>query len=53
MTTMDSSAPISPVLTFCDGARPIYWSPKDTDKTIWAIKAHNNVGKQACGWGKK
>ncbi len=53
MTTMDSSVPTSSVLTFCDGAKPIYWSSKDTNQTIWAAKAHNAVGKQACGWGKK
>lgn len=52
-TTMDSSAPISQSLLFCDGAKPIYWSPKDTDQTIWSVKAHNRVGKEACGWGRK
>jgi hypothetical protein len=48
---MDSSA-LTNELTFCDGAKPIYWSKKDTDKTIWQIKEHNAVGKQSCGWGK-
>ena len=53
MTTTDLDAPNSSVLTFCEGAKPIYWSVKDSDKTIWAAKAHNAVGRQACGWGKK
>lgn len=53
MTTTDLSAPTSSVLTFCDGAKPIFWSSKDTDKTIWAVKAHNRIGSEACGWGKK
>lgn len=53
-TTTGSEGPISPAaLRFCDGAKPIYWSSKDTDQTIWAVKAHNKVGAQACGWGRK
>lgn len=39
-------------LTFCSGARPIYWSSKDTPGTIVQVKEHNAVGKGACGWGK-
>ena len=39
-------------LAFCDAARPIYWSKKDTPKTVAQIKEHNAVGK-ICGWGKK
>jgi len=39
-------------LAFCDAARPIYWSRKDTLKTIEQIKEHNAVGR-LCGWGKK
>jgi hypothetical protein len=38
-------------LAFCDVARPIWWSKKDTLKTIEQIKVHNAIGK-ACGWGK-
>jgi len=36
---------------FCDLAAPIYWSRKDTLKTIEQVKLHNAVGKR-CGWGK-
>ena len=39
-------------LAFCDAAQPIYWSVKDTPKTVAQIKQHNAVGK-LCGWGKK
>jgi len=39
-------------LTFCGGARPIYWSSKDTTETIGQVKEHNAVGKVACGWGR-
>lgn len=38
-------------LTFCDGAKPIFWSSKDTDGTIRQVKEHNAVGVDACGWG--
>lgn len=38
-------------LTFCDGAKPIFWSSKDTDGTLRQIKGHNAVGVDACGWG--
>jgi len=38
-------------LTFCDGAKPILWSSKDTDGTLRQIKEHNAVGVDACGWG--
>lgn len=39
-------------LAFCDAARPIYWSRKDTLETITQVKTHNAVGK-LCGWGVK
>lgn len=35
---------------FCDIARPIWWSRKDTLETIKQVKVHNAVGKM-CGWG--
>ncbi len=38
---------------FCKAASPIYWSKKDTDKTLAQIKEHNAVGATLCGWGKK
>ena len=37
---------------FCDMARPIYWSRKDTLATIQQVKLHNAVGK-ICGWSGK
>lgn len=50
--TTNLPAPTSPqALLFCDAARPIYWSKKDTPKTVAQIKEHNAVGK-LCGWGK-
>lgn len=39
--------------SFCDTARPILWSDKDSDGTIKQIKEHNAVGKSLCGWGRK
>ena len=50
---MNLSDPITNSLTFCDGAKPIYWGAKDTAKTIIQVKSHNAVGKDACGWGNK
>ena len=40
-------------LTFCSGAKPIYWSAKDTSGTVVQIKELNNVGRKICGWGSK
>lgn len=37
--------------SFCAVAEPIYWSAKDTEKTIAQVKEHNAVGKQLCKWG--
>jgi hypothetical protein len=45
MATADTAA-------FCDIARPIYWSRKDTLETVKQVKAHNAVGK-ICGWSGK
>jgi len=45
MATADTAA-------FCDIARPLYWSRKDTLETIKQIKTHNAVGK-ICGWSGK
>ncbi|MCA3700803.1 MAG: hypothetical protein IOB84_13605 [Brevundimonas sp.] len=36
---------------FCDLARPITWSTRDTDETIRGVKEHNAVGARLCGWG--
>jgi len=49
--TTASSGPNS--LLFCQGAKPILWSAKDTAPTIGQAKEHNAVGKAACGWGSK
>ena len=53
MTTTGLDAPISEQATFCATAKPIYWSKKDTDATIWEAKEHNRIGKELCGWGRK
>jgi hypothetical protein len=50
---MDLDAPTSNQASFCSVSKPIYWSKKDTDATIWAAKENNKIGKQLCGWGKK
>lgn len=52
-TTTASVEPTTNSLTFCDGARPIFWAKRDTVDTIKQVKAHNAVGVDACGWGKK
>jgi hypothetical protein len=31
--------------------QPIYWSARDTQKSVEQIKEHNAVGKAVCGWG--
>lgn len=31
---------------FCEVAKPILWSTRDTDETIKQAKAHNAVGKR-------
>jgi hypothetical protein len=52
-TTTGSSAPLASEATFCAISKPIYWSEKDTDATIWEAKEHNRIGKELCGWGRK
>lgn len=52
-TTTASVEPTTSSLTFCDGARPIFWAKRDTVDTIKQVKSHNAVGVDACGWGKK
>jgi hypothetical protein len=51
-TTMGSSGtdPRVSQLLYCDGAKPIRWSSKDTDQTIREAKEQNAVGKAECGW---
>lgn len=43
--TLFSGKKIRPAtISFCDAGEPIYWSPKDTAKTVAQIKEHNAVG---------
>lgn len=46
MTTTASSVPTDKV--FCGAAQPIYWSAKDTEKTVAQIKEHNAAWKAIC-----
>jgi len=50
VTTTASKGPTE--AGFCKVAEPIYWSSKDTTKTIAQVKEHNAVGKTLCKWGK-
>lgn len=43
-TTTASVAPAS----FCQIAKPIYWSAEDTDETIRQAKSHNAAWKALC-----
>jgi hypothetical protein len=36
--------------SFCEIAKPIAWSARDTDSTIEQVKEHNAVGAALCGW---
>jgi hypothetical protein len=47
-----SIAKYKPSISECQMFQPIYWSKKDTLKTVQQIKAHNAVGK-ICGWAGK
>lgn len=47
--SLTSSAGID--ATFCDAARPIYWSKGDTPGTVGQVKEHNGTGHTLCGWG--
>lgn len=38
--------------TFCEVAKVISWSSKDTRETQDQITEHNAVGKELCRWGK-
>jgi len=37
-----------PASGYCLIAKPIYWSVKDTDATILAVKEHNAAWKRTC-----
>ena len=41
--------PAAPVNAFCEIAKTISWSTKDTDQTIREVKAHNAVYLALCG----
>jgi hypothetical protein len=43
-----SAVPTDKVL--CGVSKPIYWSDKDTAKTVAQIKEFNAVGRALCGW---
>lgn len=50
-TTTRSSETEVAGATFCEAARPIYYSRKDTLPTIAQIREHNGVGQAlGCGW---
>ena len=52
-TTTVSSAKTDSVRVSCQSFEPIYWSAKDSAKTVAQVKEHNAAGKAICGWGKK
>ena len=38
---------------WCEVARPITYSAKDTPETRQQVRAHNARGVAVCGWGKR
>jgi hypothetical protein len=53
LIVMFCQQPIAPATAgalFCDAAKPIYWSAKDTRQTKEQADAHNARGKARCGW---
>lgn len=46
--TLTGSGATKPL--FCDIAKPIYWSAKDTDETIVQAKELNALGVKLCAW---
>jgi hypothetical protein len=34
----------------CQSFQPVYWSAKDTTRTIEQVREHNAAGKALCGW---
>jgi hypothetical protein len=50
MTALSGPTEPKVVDSFCSIARPIFWADSDTDATILAVKQHNAVGKDRCGW---
>ena len=39
---------VDPALVACKAFAPIYWSERDTDETILAVKAHNAAWLAIC-----
>lgn len=39
---------VDPALVACKAFAPIYWSERDTDETIFAVKAHNAAWLAIC-----
>lgn len=50
LTGSAGTDPLPGAGAFCEIARPVTWSSRDTDETILQVKAHNAVGKRLCGW---
>jgi hypothetical protein len=42
------SSPTPPIDSYCQIARPIYWSAHDTRATKAAVDRHNRVWKATC-----
>ncbi|KMO15442.1 hypothetical protein QR78_21510 [Methylobacterium indicum] len=38
---------------WCEVARPITYSSRDTPETRRQVRAHNAKGVAACGWGRR
>ncbi|KMO33305.1 hypothetical protein VQ02_21155 [Methylobacterium variabile] len=38
---------------FCQTARPITYSTRDTPETRRQVRAHNARGVAVCGWGRR
>lgn len=47
--SVETSTPPPAAETFCQIAKPISWSTKDTDETIRQVKEHNAVFLRLCG----
>jgi len=45
--------PVLAGATFCQVAKPIYYSRQDTRRTKEQIDIHNRKGKRLCKWGQQ
>ncbi len=50
LTGSGETEPTRGAETFCAIAKPISWSPRDTDQTIREVKSHNATGVALCRW---